>query len=176
MSQKDRHLLKKLRKEEKILETKQILIANQIDKKKGDSSTSAWRYISVFLKLLTPFRVAIGITCLVASSLLYLSILTTTFERMIKSKCGFHCGYLLERHSYFNFLDSLLVQLSAHFKSIFGIGIYLDKLCFVILLLYMQICALFGIVKFGIHGNMGINFEGRGLSFLFRLKKRNSYP
>lgn len=108
VSQKDRHLLKKLRKEEKMLETKQILIANQIDKKKGNS-TSAWRYISVFLQFLTPFRVAIGITCLVASSLLYLSMLTTTFERMLKSNCGFHCGYLLERHTYFNFLDSLLV-------------------------------------------------------------------
>lgn len=175
VSQKDRHLLKKLRKEEKMLETKQILIANKIDKTKGNS-TSTWRYISVFLRCLTPFRVAIGITCLVMSSLLYLSILTTTFERVMKSSCGLNCGFLLERHTYFNFLDSLLVQLSAHFKSIFGIGLYLDKVCFVILMLYLQICALFGIVKFGIHGYLGINFEGRDQSYLFKLKKRNSYP
>lgn len=108
VSQKDRYLLKRLRKEEKMLETKQILIANKMDKKKSHP-TSTWRYISLLLKLVTPFRVAIGFTCLIMSALFALSVFTTSFERFVKSQCGFNCGYLLERHTWFNFLDSLLV-------------------------------------------------------------------
>lgn len=108
VSQKDRYLLKRLRKEEKMLETKQILIANKMDKKKSHP-TSTWRYISLLLKLVTPFRVAIGFACLIMSALFALSVFTTSFERFVKSQCGFNCGYLLERHTWFNFLDSLLV-------------------------------------------------------------------
>lgn len=108
VSQKDRYLLKRLRKEEKILETKQVLIANKMDKK-NTNSTSAWRYISLLLKLVTPFRVAIGFGCLAMSSLFILAVFTTCFERFAKSECGLNCGYLLERHTWFNLLDSLLV-------------------------------------------------------------------
>lgn len=67
-----------------MLETKQVLIANKMDKKKT-SSTSVWRYISLLLKLVTPFRVAIGIGCLVMSSMFILAVFTTTFERLMKS-------------------------------------------------------------------------------------------
>lgn len=68
------------------------------------------------------------------------------------------------------------MELSAHLRSILGINLYLDKILFVIVLFYMYLCAFFGIVKFGIHGYCGINFEGRGLSYLFRVKRRSSYP
>ena len=67
-----------------MLETKQVLIANKIDKKKTNS-TSVWRYISLLLKLVTPFRVAIGFACLVMSSLFILAVFTTSFERFVKS-------------------------------------------------------------------------------------------
>ena len=58
-----------------------------MDKKMNSaaSATSLWRYISLLLKLVTPFRVAIGITCLVLSGMFTMSVLTTSMERFFKS-------------------------------------------------------------------------------------------
>lgn len=118
ISTKDKALLKKLRKEEKILALQHQKISNKLDNKR----TSLWRYISMFLKLLTPFRVAIGVACLTLTLLIVYSMFITNLDRLLNSECGFNCGYLLEQTpSYFNPLDYILLRLSSHHEKYFDI-------------------------------------------------------
>lgn len=116
---KDKVVLKKLRKEEKILALQHARISNKLDSK---SKASLWRCISFLLKVLTPFRVAIGFACLTISLLIIYSMIITNIDRMLNSECGFNCGYLLEKEpSFFNPLDYILLRLSSHHEKYFDI-------------------------------------------------------
>ena len=57
------------------------------------------------------------------------------------SKCGFSCGFMVEKKSMFNPLDDALVKLSAYFP--------LDYILFFVFTSYIFICVIYGIVKFG---------------------------
>ena len=164
ISTKDKALLKKLRKEEKILEVQHLKISNRLDSKR----TSLWRYISMFLKLLTPFRVAIGVACLILTLLIVYSMFITNLDRLLNSECGFNCGYLLEQPpSYSNPLDYILLRLSSHHEKYFDIQMFLDTALFATMLIYTFICILYGIVK------IGINFFSLEL---FKIKRRDTMP
>mmetsp|Transcript_1409 Transcript_1409/g.2475 ORF Transcript_1409/g.2475 Transcript_1409/m.2475 type:complete len:176 (+) Transcript_1409:1243-1770(+) len=95
ISAKDKAVLKRLRKEEKILMTKQMRISTKLqsDERKRKS---CWKVISFLLKLLTPFRVAIGVCLLGLSLLIIYSMLVNNLDRLLHSECGFQCGYLLD--------------------------------------------------------------------------------
>jgi len=140
-------------------------ISNKLD---SERKTSLWRYISMFLKLLTPFRVAIGVACLTISVLIIYSMLITNIDRLLNSECGFNCGYLLEKTpSYFNPLDYVLLRLSSHHEKYFDIQMFLDTALFATMLIYTFICILYGIVK------IGINFFSLEI---YRLKRRDTMP
>lgn len=106
----------------------------------------------MILKLLTPFRVAIGSGCLVMSGLLIYSLMVNDLERLFYSECGFRCGFVMERRpSFFNPLDSLLLRLSSHHEKYFDYNFFLDTTLFAALLLYVFICVLYGVIKIGIN-------------------------
>ena len=135
----------------------------QQEEKKG-----LWRYISYLLKLLTPFRVAIGVSCLVMSLLIIYSLLVNLVDRLLNSECGFSCGYLLDKSpSFFNPLDYILRRLSSHHERFYNIQLFLDTTFFAIILLYTFVCILYGIIK------IGINFFSLEL---YRIKKRDTMP
>ena len=78
----------------------------QSDERKNKS---VWKYISMLLKILTPFRVGFGIACMCMSLLIIYSMFINNLDRFYNSKCGFSCGYLMDNSStYFNPLDSML--------------------------------------------------------------------
>jgi len=91
--------------------------------------------------MISPFRVLIGIFCLTLTLGIIWSIVLTSTDRIFYSKCGFSCGFILDKKQIFNPLDSLLVNASMHFP--------LDYLFFFILSSYIFICCLYGIIKFG---------------------------
>ena len=95
ISEKDKIDLKRLRKEEKILSTKQNLVNNSIQSQERHKQ-SMWKLITIFLKLVTPFRVLIGSGFLIMSFLVMYAIVVTNIDRFSNSKCGFKCGYILE--------------------------------------------------------------------------------
>jgi LMBR1 domain-containing protein 1 len=91
-----------------VLNAKSSKIESSIQKREGQNAFS-WRLISKFLKFLTPFRIILGMGCLGLSVLVVASIVITNVDRMLNSKCGFSCGYLIEKNTFFNPLDTLLV-------------------------------------------------------------------
>jgi len=95
ISEKDKIDLKRLRKEEKILSTKQNLVNNSIQSQERHKQ-SMWKLITIFLKLVTPFRVLIGSGFLIMSFLVMYAIVVTNIDRFSNSKCAFKCGYILE--------------------------------------------------------------------------------
>lgn len=94
------------------------------------------------LTVLTPFRVIIGIVFLVLSILILSSLLTTSIDRYLHSKCGLDCGFLLDDKNYTNYLDYLMLYSSRFF--------HLDYILFAIINLYVFICSLYGFVKLGV--------------------------
>jgi len=65
----------------------------------------SWKLISKLLTFVSPFRIILGLGCLGLSILLVFSILVTNIDRLLNSKCGFSCGYVLEKNTLFNPLD-----------------------------------------------------------------------
>lgn len=176
---KDRHLLKKLREDEKMLSQKQIRITTELQKKQQKEETQAvWRYISILLRCLTPFRVIIGVSCLTVSCVIQGSVLITSAERLLRSGCAFKCGHLLEVHKYFNPLDSTLVHLSSVLGKVFGIRLHVDDFIVLVLLCYLYVCTFFGIVKLGVSESCLSfwNTKRTSYSYLFRIRKRGSFP
>jgi len=98
--------------------------------------------VSKVLKIVTPFRIALGFACLFLSLLIVVSTFTHNVDRMMNSKCGFTCGYILDQNVYFNPMDFLLLNLSKYLR--------LDSLFLGMMLFYFFISSLFGIVKLGI--------------------------
>lgn len=122
----------------------------------------------MFLKILTPFRVAIGCGCLLMSLLINYSMLINNIDRLLNSECGFKCGYILEQGpSYFNPLDQLLKALSTHHEHFYNIQLFLDTTFFAAILLYTFICILYGIIK------IGINFFSLEI---YKIRRRDTMP
>jgi LMBR1 domain-containing protein 1 len=160
--------LKKLRKDEKILSQKQLKITTQIENDENKKKQSLWRYISVLLKVLTPFRWAIGVTCLTMSLLIVYSMLVNNIDRLMNSECGWKCGYMLDQTpTMFNPLDWVLRILSTHHERFYNIQLFMDTAFFGVILLYTFICILYGIIK------IGINF----FSFeIYKIRRRDTMP
>ena len=104
--------------------------------------------------MLTPFRIMLGLGCLALSLLIVASIVITNVDRLMNSKCGFSCGYILESNTFYNPIDSLLVSVSKVFP--------LDLLMIGLILLYVFVTCIYGIVKLGIRFlwfNVRTNFD-----------------
>ena len=79
----------------------------------------------------------LGITALVLTILVFTSFFFTTIDKFLHSKCGFNCGYIVEKKKVFNPIDSVLVTASHLFP--------LDYLLFYFLASYIYISVLYGI-------------------------------
>jgi LMBR1 domain-containing protein 1 len=105
---------------------------------------------------------------LATSLLVIYSMFITNLDRLLHSECGFKCGYILDKSpSFFNPLDSLLKFLSAHHERFYGVQLFLDTICFALLLIYTFVCLFYGIAK------IGINFFTLEI---YRIKKRDTMP
>ena len=148
-------------------------MSNKIDttiQQRESKSAFSWKLISKFLNFLTPFRIILGIACLSLSLIVVSSIVITNIDRLLNSKCGFSCGYILEKNTFFNPLDYLLVQLSKVFP--------LDLLCIGLILFYVLITCIFGLVKLGIKFlcfNVKLLLSDHPLQ-LYTIKKRETSP
>lgn len=70
------------------------------------------------------------------------SIAITNLDRYLNSQCGFTCGYVIEKYTFFNPLDFILVEMSKYYP--------LDFILFATILFYMFITCLYGLVRLGI--------------------------
>lgn len=143
-------------------------ITSIIQSDEDQKRRSLWRYISWTLKLLTPFRWAIGICCLSISLLIIYSMLVNNVDRLLNSECGYKCGYMLDKEPvFFNPLDFILRKLSSHHERFYNIQLFLDTFFFALILFYTFICMLYGIIK------IGINFFGLEL---YKIRRRDTLP
>jgi LMBR1 domain-containing protein 1 len=76
------------------------------------------------------------------SLLIVSSIVITNVDRLLNSECGISCGYVIEKYTFFNPLDYILVQMSKYFP--------LDSVLFGLILFYVFVTCLYGIVRLGI--------------------------
>lgn len=115
-----------------------------LDKKldKINSLLESDHLLNTLLTILTPFRVTIGFFCLGISVLMFVSLLTTSIDRYLNSKCGLKCGYVLDDMNYNNYLDLSLIELSKYF--------HLDFLVFALINAYVYICSIYGFAKMGV--------------------------
>jgi len=98
--------------------------------------------IPKLLQLVVPFRWMIGISMMVMSLLVVVSLLLTMLDRLWHSPCGLACGYMLKERKIFNPADELFLRLSRVFP--------LDFVVLAIFVLYIFLASLFGIVGLGI--------------------------
>lgn len=143
MSKADQQLLNKLKREERHLNLKSTKIQSSIEEKESRSSQLSWRLISKILRFVTPFRIAMGTTCLCLSLIIVSSIVITNTDRLLNSECGFSCGFRVDSNSRYNPLDRFFLVLSKVFP--------LDLLFMGMLLFYVFVTCIFGIVKIGIN-------------------------
>ena len=145
LSVKEKKELLRLRESEQNLDKKMEKISNLLE-----SDT----IINKFLIIVTPFRLIIGIAFLILSLLIFVSLLTTSLDRYLHSKCGWNCGYVLDDKQFVNYLDFSLIHLSKYF--------HLDYILFALVNIYVFICSIYGFVKLGIR------------LFVFKVNKINS--
>lgn len=133
LSAKEKKELSRLRDDETNIDKKITKISSMIESD---------QLVNKLLQLLTPFRVVIGISFLVISILILISLLITSIDRYLHSKCGLNCGYVLDDMNYDNYLDLSLLELSKYF--------HMDFIFFAIINIYVYICSIYGFVKLGV--------------------------
>lgn len=133
LSSKEKKELAKLKEEE-------ILISNKMDK--INSILENDNCFNTILSMMTPFRVLIGICCLIMTLLAFISLLLTSLDRLMHSECGLSCGFVIKENKFKNYVDHILI-LSSQF-------LHLDQVLFAIINLYFYFCAIFGFCNIGI--------------------------
>ena len=133
LSNKEKKELSKLREDEQSLDKKITKISGLLESD---------HIMNKILSILTPFRVIIGVSFLIISLLIFISLLTTSLDRLLNSKCGLNCGYMLDDMNYTNYLDVILLFSSKYF--------HLDYLLFAIINIYVFICSIYGFIKLGV--------------------------
>jgi LMBR1 domain-containing protein 1 len=115
-----------------------------IDKKinKLSSLLESDQMVNRILTFLTPFRVIIGMVFLTLSIFIFLALFTTSLDRLLHSKCGWNCGYVLDDRNYTNYLDFFLLESSRYF--------HLDYMLFAMINIYVYICSVYGFVRLGV--------------------------
>ena len=77
-----------------------------------------------------------------ASALIVSAIALTSVDRLLNSKCGLKCGFVVAESAYFNVLDSSLVFMARFFP--------FDYFLFSALLLYVFVATLYAIIQQGV--------------------------
>ncbi len=133
LNQKEKKELSKLKQEEESISLKIYKISGLLESD---------QMINKILTILTPFRYLIGVVLLIISMLIFASLLTTSLDRLLHSKCGLDCGYVLDDMNYTNYLDFLLLYSSKYFHS--------DMILFAIVNIYVFFCSIYGFVRLGV--------------------------
>jgi len=115
--------------------------------------------IPQMLLCLVPFRFAIGVSMMLTSLLVVLSLLITLIDRWLHSTCGWECGYSVKARGIFNPTDEVLLVSSRFFP--------LDFVLLAFIVLYAFAASVYGIAALGI----------RVLCFnIYTLRSRRSLP
>ena len=122
----------------KKLEAKMLARSERLEEAQKDSS----QLITALLKVLTPFRVILGVVALGLSVLIAVAMIAGLVDRVISSECGLKCGFLTSESAIWNPLDSILVLFSSMFP--------LDYLLFSVFILYVFLASLYGIIRWGV--------------------------
>jgi LMBR1 domain-containing protein 1 len=134
-------LTKNEKKTKAALEKKQQKMINKSEKIQAKQKESSL-ILSTIFDLLTPFRMMIGICCLLLSFLYVISLGLGCINRLLNSECGFSCGFIITGNKSFNPFDVVLANSSFYFP--------MDYLLFGVVSIYAFITSLYGIIDKGI--------------------------
>ncbi|KAI1316602.1 hypothetical protein EDD11_009727 [Mortierella claussenii] len=131
VSERDRHAISELSREELILENRSRMVQNVRD---SWANKCHW--------VIRPFEVVLGLAATTLTVLLITSIAVTTIENLKEEVCGAPCGYILTRPNLPNPLNILFLELSPFFP--------VDYILMVMIILYMFWATTKGIISIGI--------------------------
>ncbi|KAG0047621.1 hypothetical protein BGZ83_007350 [Gryganskiella cystojenkinii] len=131
ISERDRHAISELSREELILENRSRMVQRVRD---------GW--FNRCQCIIRPFEIVLGLAGMSLTSLLVISIAVTTIDNLKDEVCGAPCGYILVHPNLPNPLNHLFLKLSPFFP--------LDYILMVIIILYMFWATTKGIISIGI--------------------------
>jgi LMBR1 domain-containing protein 1 len=131
----DRNKYNQLKKEERQLRQKQERGLDRSGENQTDCVTALW-------DLCAPFRLVLGLILLAFSLLIVISLLLSTIDKFMHSKCGSSCGWAIETTTLPNPLDICLNALAPFFP--------LDFVLFGVLVLYIFLATVHGLVMIGV--------------------------
>ncbi|KAG9320772.1 hypothetical protein KVV02_003476 [Mortierella alpina] len=131
MSERDRHAIEELSREELILENRSRMVQGVRD---------SW--FNRCHCVIRPFQIILGLAATSLTALLILSIGTTTIDNLKDEVCGAPCGYILTHPNLPNPLNLLFLMLSPFFP--------VDYILMVMIILYMFWATTKGIISIGI--------------------------
>eukprot|EP00164_Ancoracysta_twista_P002856 GFYU01003801.1.p1 GENE.GFYU01003801.1~~GFYU01003801.1.p1 ORF type:complete len:498 (-),score=15.65 GFYU01003801.1:709-2202(-) len=147
MSRRDKAELDRMRQIERTLNLRNA---------RANSSSGAWSKIGAMLQ---PFKFVGGAMSFVLSLFLVVSLMLTTVDKAINSRCGARCGFAIESPQIFNPFDQLLLQMSEVFP--------VDYLILTAVVLFLFVGTMAGILR------MGVRF---GWILLYKIKPRATPP
>ncbi|KAF9951955.1 hypothetical protein BGZ72_006637 [Mortierella alpina] len=131
MSERDRHAIEELSREELILENRSRMVQGVRD---------SW--LNRCQCIIRPFQIILGLAGTSLTALLILSIGVTTIDNLKEEVCGAPCGYILTHPNLPNPLNLLFLKLSPFFP--------VDYILMVMIILYMFWATTKGIISIGI--------------------------
>ncbi|KAG0324417.1 hypothetical protein BGZ99_001885 [Dissophora globulifera] len=131
VSERDRHAISELTREELVLDER-VRIAQGV----RDSWTTRCHWI------IRPFEIVIGLAATMLTALLIMSISVTTIDNLSENGCGAPCGYILTRPDLPNPLNTLFLKLSPYFP--------VDYILMVMVILYLFWATTRGVISIGI--------------------------
>ncbi|KAG0214659.1 hypothetical protein BGX28_001697 [Mortierella sp. GBA30] len=131
MSERDRHAIQELSREELILENRSRIVQGVRD---------SW--LNRCQCIIRPFEVIVGLAATLLTALLILSIGVTTVDNLKEEVCGAPCGYILAHPDIPNPLNLLFLKLSPFFP--------VDYILMVAIILYLFWATTKGIISIGI--------------------------
>ncbi|KAF9337411.1 hypothetical protein BG006_004846 [Podila minutissima] len=131
MSDRDRHALAELSREELILKNRSRMVQGVRD---------SW--LNRCQCIIRPFQIIFGLAGTTLTTLLVASIVVTTLDNLKEEVCGAPCGYILTRPHLPNPLNLLFLKLSPFFP--------VDYILMVLVILYMFWATTKGIISIGI--------------------------
>ncbi|KAK3828861.1 MAG: hypothetical protein J3Q66DRAFT_323751 [Benniella sp.] len=131
ITDRDRHAIRDLSREEMILENR-----SRIAQRVRDSWMNKCHFV------VRPFEVVLGIAAVTLTLLLLTSIGITSIDNLTEEVCGAPCGYILTRPHFPNPLNLLFLKLSPFFP--------VDYILMLMIILYMFSATTRGIISIGI--------------------------
>ncbi|KAF9296571.1 hypothetical protein BGZ74_010253 [Mortierella antarctica] len=131
MSDRDRHALTELSREQLILENRSRMVQGVRD---------SW--LNRCQCIIRPFQIIFGLAGTTLTTLLIASIVVTTLDNLKEEVCGAPCGYILTHPHLPNPLNLLFLKLSPFFP--------VDYILMVLIILYMFWATTKGIISIGI--------------------------